>query len=1207
MVAEAASLLWTAIRCEPRSFMAAVATGTAHGILTVLAAQVIGAVTEQTILPAFHQGDTTLAAVVTGALLLFAVTLGRALALVGRRFWSGIMQARLQAEYRRRVSHQYVHLPLSWRQRHSTGALLSTVGSDIDTAWNPIAPLPAAISVLVMLTTAVGAAFATDVAFGLVCILMVSAIVAMNVVYQRIQRREADDVQNVAADVSAVAHESIDGALTVKTLHAAEREEYRLRGRSERLRDAHIRLGRGQALFDSAFDLFPALGVIAVLLVGSIRIESASLGAGDLVEVAYLFTLLSYPTRTIGGFLAALPRSLAGWRRVSQVLAFPVAAAPPENDECASSSIDTRGPLRLEVQALRFGHGRSEILNDVSFEAAAGSTVAVVGPTGAGKSTLLSLLAQLDEPAYGEVLLNGVNARCINRAQFVTAVAIVPQDPFLFMDSVRENLTLGLDADDAEIWRALRGAQADQFVRDLPEGLDTRLGERGTRLSGGQRQRLALARALIRRPGLLLVDDVTSSLDPVVESRVLDGLCDTLSECTIVAVTHHRATLSRADTVVFLEQGRVIAIGTHEQLWDEFGRYRTLVTAHEESETDPVGESSQNVQAHHYPAADVGRQSVHGGSTREGGEAGTWARSERGMWSTILRGLQFAPGFWRTVPLTILLAVLATVGRVAIPAAVQNIIDHGVRVPNGPDLEQVQHGAGIAALVILVTTVAGYLMSARLCRATAEALSSLRLAAFRHIHRLSILQQAAHRRGVLVGNLTTDVDAASHFIQGGGLLLLVSAGQIAVATALMMYYSWQLTLVAWACFVPLVIILRGLQTAFRRAYERSRDGIAAILASVSEVMAGLAVVRAHGAERRTLDHIVRTIGDHEHILRRLQFLGSVRFVSAETTAGLATAAVMTLGVFLGVGGGITLGELLAFLFLLQLFVMPFQAGTEVLNQAYNAVAGWRRVLAVLDVVPDVGDPGESGRTMPCGPLSVRLNQVTYAYPGGQPVLHEVDLEIPAGSRIAVVGETGSGKSTFVKVLARLIEPTHGRVLLSGVDARNIGSDALNNRVLMVPQDGFLFDTSIAENVRYARPNAIDDEIAVAFAELGLKDWLESLPEGMATMAGQQGGNFSAGERQFVILARALLADPDLLILDEATSAIDPGTDARLQQALRRLTHGRTAIIVAHRMATAATADEIVVFAGGRVVQRGPHEDLLVAGGPYAVLCASAQA
>jgi putative ABC transport system ATP-binding protein len=456
----------------------------------------------------------------------------------------------------------------------------------------------------------------------------------------------------------------------------------------------------------------------------------------------------------------------------------------------------------------------------------------------------------------------------------------------------------------------------------------------------------------------------------------------------------------------------------------------------------------------------------------------------------------------------------------------------------------------------------------------------------------------------LVSRVTGDVDTLSQFVQWGGLLLVVSVGQLVVATVIMTVYSWQLTILVWACFLPLFLVLRHFQRLVSAAYTTVRERVGAMLAAVSESVVGAQAVRAYAIEERTQSRIDDAVEQHRAAATRAQRLVAFSFTTGEIVAGLANAAVVVVGVLLGLAGDLTLGRLLAFLFLITLFVGPVQVGTEVLNEAQNAVAGWRRVLGVIDTPADVADPGPKGRVLPRGPIDIRFDGVSYAYPGGPTVLCEVDVAIPPRSRIAVVGETGSGKTTFAKLLTRLMDPISGRILLDGVDLRDIRFDSLRARVVMVPQEGFLFDDTLAANIRYGRPDASDRDIRLALTELGLIEWLDGLPDGAATQVGQRGESLSAGERQLVALARAYLADPDLLVLDEATSAVDPATEVRLARALEGITRGRTAVTIAHRLSTAEAADDVLVFDDGRLVERGPHSTLVAADGSYSGLHAA---
>ena len=583
---------------------------------------------------------------------------------------------------------------------------------------------------------------------------------------------------------------------------------------------------------------------------------------------------------------------------------------------------------------------------------------------------------------------------------------------------------------------------------------------------------------------------------------------------------------------------------------------------------------------------------------------------EIGAIATLRRGVHYSPelteGIWRTLGL----AILASLGQVVVPVAVQQTLDRGLNGPGGPDVSfTVLTGIG-AAVAIAVTSWASYAMTARLFTASERGLATLRIKAFRHVHDLPLLTQNTERRGALVSRVTSDVDQVSQFLVFGGLLFVVSVGQILVATIVMVVYSWQLALVVWLCFAPLFLSLRYFQRKLSDAYGTVRRQVGVMLSAISEPVVGAAVVRSYAVEARTQDRIDGAIDEYKAASTRAQGFTAFSFSLGGVSAGLANAGVLIVGIWLGLevlptGADITAGKVLAFAFLVTLFVGPVQMGTQILTDAQNAIAGWRRVIGILETPADLVDPGEQGRTLPRGPIDVHLQGVTFAYPGGPPVLRDVDLEIAAGTRVAVVGETGSGKSTIAKLLTRLMDPSEGSVLLDGIDVREIGQVSMRRSVVLVPQEGFLFDDTIAANVRYGRLEATEEEILASAAELGLGDWVAGLPHGLATRVGQRGESLSAGERQLVALLRAQLADPDLLVLDEATSAVDPALEMRIGRALERLMSGRTSITIAHRLSTAENADEVVVVDRGRVVQRGPHAVLVTeAGSVYAGLHAS---
>ena len=559
---------------------------------------------------------------------------------------------------------------------------------------------------------------------------------------------------------------------------------------------------------------------------------------------------------------------------------------------------------------------------------------------------------------------------------------------------------------------------------------------------------------------------------------------------------------------------------------------------------------------------------------------------------TIRRGIAVSPELTEGLRGTLALAVVASLGQVIVPIVVQQTLDHGLNGKGGPDVSFTVMMGVLAAVAIGITSWASYLMTSRLFTTSERGLATLRIKAFRHVHDLPLLTQNTERRGALVSRVTSDVDQVSQFLVFGGLFFIISAGQVLIATIVMVVYSWQLAIVVWVAFAPLFLSLRYFQRKLSAAYGMVRRQMGAMLAAVSEPVVGAAVVRSYAVEDRTQARIDDAIDQFKAASTTAQRFTVVSFSLGGISAGLANAGVIIIGVWLGFTTDMTAGTVLAFAFLVTLFVGPVQMGTQILTDAQNAIAGWRRVIGILETPADLVDPGADGEVLPRGPIDVRFDHVSFAYPGGPLVLQDIDLDIDSGRRVAVVGETGSGKSTVAKLLTRLMDPVEGAVLLDGVDVRRIAQSSLRRSVVLVPQEGFLFDDTITANVRYGKLDATEDDIRASAAELGLGDWLATLPAGLDTQVGQRGESLSAGERQLVALLRAHLADPDLLVLDEATSAVDPQLEMRIGRALERLMTGRTSVTIAHRMSTAESADEVVVVDRGRIVQRGPHAELV---------------
>ena len=566
--------------------------------------------------------------------------------------------------------------------------------------------------------------------------------------------------------------------------------------------------------------------------------------------------------------------------------------------------------------------------------------------------------------------------------------------------------------------------------------------------------------------------------------------------------------------------------------------------------------------------------------------------------SVLARGLRESPELRKGLGFTVLVSLGDTVASLLTPVLVQQVFDHGFDGGFRPRF--VLTICAGALLLVGLAYVAARAAAKRLVRASEDALLLLRVRTFAHIHRLSIAEQTEEKRGVFVARVTADVDALQEFMEWGGIAWILSAAQVVGALALMLLFSWQLGLAVLALVLPLLLIVGSMQARLTSAFDSARTRVGEMLSEVSESVMGAAVVRAYGLEERTDARVKQAIDRRYRAEVVAHFRAATLWPLSTVFYAVALSVVVLLGASFGSSWGLTFGRVTAFLFLADVFLHVFTDLPEVYAETQTAISGWRKILAVLDLPVEIVEP-VPGVTLPPSALSIRAEGVEYAYRDGGPVLRGVSVEVPPGAHVAIVGQTGCGKTTFAKLLSRLADPLAGRIEIGGIDLREVAPASRRAAVRMVPQDGFLFDTTVRENVRAGRTGATDRDVDAAFEELGLAEWVASLPDGAQTRVGERGDALSVGERQLVALARAHIASPGLLILDEATSAVDPATERRLSEALRRASAGRTTVTIAHRLSTAEAADRIVVFDAGRIVEQGTHDDLVQSGGVYARL------
>ncbi|MGZ8601136.1 MAG: ABC transporter ATP-binding protein [Actinomycetota bacterium] len=566
------------VRMHPKPFAAAVAGAVLFAFASLWLTEALARATDEVLTPAFEGDlDTSKVWLAVGGLMLGGI--GRALGIMVRRYYSGVAGERVMATLRTRVAERYRALSLRYHRETPTGELLAHMEADVKAAVDVFWPVPFAMGVIVLTGLALIALLTTDPVLALVGLFVFPTLAIMNQIFARRMEEPTRLAQERIGDVSAVAHESIDGALVVKTLGREQAETQRLLEKARALRDERVRSGSIRATFEAALDALPTLAIALLLAVGSWRVSTGDITLGDLIGFVALFQLLAWPMRFIGWILAELPRAVVGYDRIEEVFQEPVTVTPVREGTPLPD-----GPLGLHVHDLRLEYEQeSPVLEGVEFEVSPGESVAIVGRTGVGKSTLTQLMVRLVDPDQGHVEIGGVDLRQVDVASLRGAVAVVFQESFLFAESVRSNIALDSGASDAEVEHAAVIAACDRFIRALPGGYDTVVGERGLTLSGGERQRVALARALVRKPRLLILDDATSAVDPSIEAEILGALRRELST-TLVVVAYRLSTIRLADRVIFLRNGRVEATGSHDELLETQPGYTAIIRAYERGE-----------------------------------------------------------------------------------------------------------------------------------------------------------------------------------------------------------------------------------------------------------------------------------------------------------------------------------------------------------------------------------------------------------------------------------------------------------------------------------------------------------------------------------------------------------------------------------------------------------------------------------------------
>ena len=1156
-----------------------------------------------------------------------------------RRSVGGRAAVRVQRDLQVKVHHHLQYLDAARRDEMRSGDIMSRASVDLTLIQMFLQQLGVAYGNITLLIVSLVVMVVLSPMLALIMVVSVPTFLFIAMRFRSKSFPASWMDQRFQGSVAGVVEEAVTGVRVVKAFGQEGQEQDALHDEAGKLFQSRLRTARVTAVYAAALDAIPGLTQLAALALGGWLVMNGQVSVGVFLAFASYILQLVAPVRFLSGLMATSQQARAGAQRIVELL-----SVQPQVQESSDPAVLTEPVGLVEFDHVDFAYpGGEPVLHDICLRIEPGERVAIVGASGSGKSTLAHLIARFRDPTTGAVRLDDRDVRTYSLTSLRAEVGIVFEEGFLFSTTIRDNIAFGRpDATDDEVEHAAVAAHAHGFVAGLPEGYDTLVGERGFTLSGGQRQRLALARAALTNPTVLILDDATSAIDARTEQAIHRSLEEVLARRTTVLIAHRHSTLMLADRVIVLDRGRIVDSGTTEELLAQSQLFRELLTGPDTASADST--------APHAPATHLDPAAWPEGVSRLGApkmssytsEAATRAASGSGgpggvsADTSTLAGLAsvspkllaavealpplrddpdvelaqamaptrdltmasvFRP-FRRPLMLAGVMVVVDVVLWISAPVLIRYGIDHGV-------MKRSHQALGAVCLVLLAVQALIWINTRVMViytqRTAERMLFGLRVRTFAHLQRLSLNYYEQHMAGKIMTRMTSDVEAFAQLLQQGlltAMVSLLSCAGIAVALAILD----PLLALATAAVLPFLIASTlWFRRESGRTYLLARERISLLYANMQESLAGVAVSQAYCQQPANEvrfavladAYCAARVRSAELMARFFPFLMLLSTVAKAIAIAVAAPRL--------VAGDLSYGVLIAFLLYLDQFFTPIQQLSFVFDQWLQARVALIQLRELLQT--ESGTPAAETGVRPDRLAGrIQLDHVTFAYAStGLVAMDDVSLDIPPGQTVALVGTTGAGKSTLVKLIARFYDTTSGTVLIDGLPIKELDMVAYRRQLGYVPQEPFLFSGTIRSNIAYGNPDAPDLVVERAARAVGAHAFIAELPYGYHTPVSEQGRSLSAGQRQLLGLARALLVDPRILLLDEATANLDLATEAHVQRAMGQVSRGRTTIVIAHRLQTARTAQRVLVVDNGLIVEDGSHDELLALGGRYAGL------